>query len=340
MKKIGVEKIIFGGLLAVLIALRLTATSMTEAQAATYGPNGNLLMNVTLDGDDKISADELAKKLGDTDPDETRVFTTKSGIIWNFDGDKIKNANQGISSFKVDIKTTIDDATLKEVVGDSKAVVLDFENSGTLPGEATIRVPSSKLSSLGTTRDICVYFYNNGKLTEGQRGLVISGGYLEFTISHCSEYVIKIEEGSTKDDDDDDDHHHHEKHTVASWVKNPNEKQQLVMTGVSLPAGTSLGWAEQGDLGKLAFKAATPAGWAEAFSFNMLTSGKPEYTLKNGTMTLLIPSSYQKAGRTYAVLAIDQSGAVLCFPDTDTNNATVTANINVTGYAFDLIYTE
>ena len=342
MKKIGLEKIIFGGLLAALIALRLASPSMTmEAQAATYGTNGEEIHEYYNNDANEIN-DKISKYKGSSD--DIVSVKTKSGITWNFKGSDIRSDSK-INDFNIEVGSVTGSATgskIEKAVGEGVSVCINFRYSGDLPGKATIKVPKSSLSKLGTNKDLCVYYFNNetNKLEEGQRGLTIKDGYLEFTITHCSDYIIKVEEGSTKEDDDDDDDDHHETHTTASWIKNPNEKPALVMTGVSLPAGTSLGWAEQGDLGKLAFKAATPAGWTEAFSFNMLTNGKPEYTLKSGTMTLIIPSSYQKANRTYAVLAIDQSGAVYTYPDTDTKANTVTVNINVTGYAFDLIYTE
>ena len=363
MKKIGLEKIIFGGLLAALIALRLTAPSMTEAQAATYGTYGTSSSDrasgtgtIAYVIESSSSGSTVYANTGSNDTISEKVFyalkdkkdvtvniKTESGIEWEFNSNDLKSAlSSDDISLAVSAKSlSVDEKKAADELGDGEAVVLNFIHDGTLPGKATIRVPGSNLSSLGTSKDICVYYYNpnTSKLETIAEGCTISHGYLEFDITHCSDYVIKVVEGSTKDDDDDDDDHH-ETHTTASWIKNPNEKPALVMTGVSLPAGTSLGWAEQGDLGKLAFKAATPAGWTEAFSFNMLTNGKPEYTLKSGTMTLIIPSSYQKANRTYAVLAIDQSGAVYNYPDIDTKANTVTVNINVTGYAFDLIYTE
>lgn len=107
-----------------------------------------------------------------------------------------------------------------------------------------------------------------------------------------------------------------------------------------IAGGYNAGWQEQGELGKLAFKSATPAGWTEAFSFNLLKNGKPDLSLKSGNMTLTVPASFQKAGRKFAILALDKNGVVQVLPDTDTNPNTITVALNFEGYALELIYID
>lgn len=131
-----------------------------------------------------------------------------------------------------------------------------------------------------------------------------------------------------------------EHHEPGSWVSNPNEKQSLGMSAAGLAAGTTLGWQEQGELGKMAFTAAKPVGWSEGFSFNILTNGKADYSLKNGSLQLLIPAEYIKAGRQYAVMGIGKGGAVKVFTDQDANPNTITINLNLEGYAMELIYKD
>jgi hypothetical protein len=72
----------------------------------------------------------------------------------------------------------------------------------------------------------------------------------------------------------------------------------------------------------------------------MAINGKVDYTLKNGVLTIIIPKEFQKAGRTFAIMALDKNGRAWVYADTDTNPATVTATINVEGYAFALIYKD
>ncbi len=142
-------------------------------------------------------------------------------------------------------------------------------------------------------------------------------------------------------DDHEDDDEDEDDHTPASWILNPNEKQQLSIIFTGTPEGTCAGYQEQGAAAKAVFAAATPRGWSEAFEFNLLNKYRqPEMTLKKGTLTLTIPSEYRKAGRQFALIALTKGGQTILLPDTDTNPNTVTATINVEGYAFSLIYKD
>ena len=101
-----------------------------------------------------------------------------------------------------------------------------------------------------------------------------------------------------------------------------------------------LGRVEQGPAGKAAFTSALPTGWNMAFSFSMSMDGKNEYSLKNGTIKLYVPAEFQKAGRQFAVMALDKNGNVKVISDEDTIANLVTASPNVEGYAYELIYKD
>ena len=72
----------------------------------------------------------------------------------------------------------------------------------------------------------------------------------------------------------------------------------------------------------------------------MIVNGKTDYTVKKGVLCLNIPAEYQKAGRTFMITALDTNGKVHIYNDLDDNPATITCNIDIDGYAFDLIYRE
>ncbi len=97
---------------------------------------------------------------------------------------------------------------------------------------------------------------------------------------------------------------------------------------------------KEGVAAQAVLSASRPAGYVQAFTFNMAVNGKVEYTLKNGVLTIIIPKEFRKAGRTFAIMALDKNGKAVIFNDTDTNADTVTAAINVEGYAFSLIYKD
>ncbi len=132
-----------------------------------------------------------------------------------------------------------------------------------------------------------------------------------------------------------------ETHTTPSWVLNPNEKQQLVASFAGLGEGMTIGYQEQGDAAKAAIRKAMLTGYTEAFEFNILNKDRqPEMTLKQGTVTLIIPAEYQKAGRQFSLIALTEGGKTILYSDTDNDPGTITVNLNHTGYAFSLIYKD
>lgn len=113
----------------------------------------------------------------------------------------------------------------------------------------------------------------------------------------------------------------------------------FLVNGKPLP-DVAMGKMKQGIAAQAAFNVSRPAGWIEAFTFNMAIDRKVEHTLKNGVLIIIIPKEYQKTGRTFAIMGLDKKGKAWIYPDTDTNPATVTANVNFEGYAFALIYKD
>ena len=140
---------------------------------------------------------------------------------------------------------------------------------------------------------------------------------------------------SSKSDDDDDDDKTDSKHEVV------NKDVLFGSNMVGLPHGAFLAKQEQGLAARYELNKALPKGYKSAFTFNMITNGtKPEYTLKKGKFTLTIPPEFRKAGRTFAIQAIDKNGKVLLLTDSDKDPNTITVDVNLEGYAFELIYKD
>ena len=129
----------------------------------------------------------------------------------------------------------------------------------------------------------------------------------------------------------------HEDNTPAAET---NPLSLILVRTKGLPYGTFAARAEQGPAAKAALTASVPAGFKEAFTFNLITNNTTEVTLKNGGFTLLIPADLQKSGRTFKLLAIDKSGKVFILPDLDNDPTTITVKFNLEGFAFDLIYKD
>ncbi len=98
--------------------------------------------------------------------------------------------------------------------------------------------------------------------------------------------------------------------------------------------------AVQGPQAQAVFAAATPAGYRQISTFNVVVNGGINYDNKNGRLVLSISKEYQKSGRTFALIGIGTNGQPFVFTDVDTSDETITADININGYAFALICTD
>ena len=106
----------------------------------------------------------------------------------------------------------------------------------------------------------------------------------------------------------------------------------------NLLQNVSLGRQKQGLAGSVVFASSTPAGWKEAFPFSMTVNGVNDYTLKDGILKIHKPGPCQKAGRQFAVLALDKNGRIHVYQDADPQANVFSAKLDVEGYAFDLIF--
>lgn len=104
---------------------------------------------------------------------------------------------------------------------------------------------------------------------------------------------------------------------------------------------------QQGPLCRYAFKAATPVGYTEAFTFNLQTKGKDNLLHitsdpKTGEFVLYIPKGFKKDGRTFCLIGIDKYGKTKLFTDEDLKGDTITVKElgKLEGYAFSLIYID
>ena len=124
------------------------------------------------------------------------------GVTWRFNGEDIVNEPKPID-LSVQISTAEEETSstgqeIQEALDETPAVVMKFAENGQLPGKATIqvKVDYAMREYLGTDRKLCVYYYNNqtGQLELIAKDLmVISDTYVEFSITHCSYYVLTTE---------------------------------------------------------------------------------------------------------------------------------------------------
>ncbi|MCR4739815.1 MAG: hypothetical protein K5886_06090 [Lachnospiraceae bacterium] len=101
-----------------------------------------------------------------------------------------------------------------------------------------------------------------------------------------------------------------------------------------------IGKQEQGPAAKAVFSAACPRGWKEAFAMTLSKDDKQTNDKKDGIFRLYVPNAFQKAGRKYAILALDRYGNVRLLSDADSIPNVVTADLVFEGYALELIYKD
>ena len=138
------------------------------------------------------------------------IAVESDGIQWIFEGEeidesKIKDINLGTT---IEEKWFSESDVNEEIAWEQNAVVLQFADNGDLPGKATIRVKIDPVFKdyIGT-ENLYVYYYDNTtkEFKEIAAGLnTQSDGYIEFTITHNSDFVItsgpiKTQEGENPD---------------------------------------------------------------------------------------------------------------------------------------------
>lgn len=142
------------------------------------------------------------------------------------------------------------------------------------------------------------------------------------------------------DKDDDKKGKDDENSSSQSEVFNRDEVLAYSSLNGSIQGDVKIGKQKQGPLAESLFIRAIPAGWKAAFSMSMSVNGKNDYSLKNIYIVMQVPVQYQKMGRQFAFLAMDENGKVFVLNDLDPNADVVKVYPNIKGYAYYLIYKD
>ncbi len=156
----------------------------------------------------------------------------------------------------------------------------------------------------------------------------------------CREHKSEPKSEHSENDSDENGRHKHKDSDSDDVPPNPDALSIIYMKDGNIIPAARAGKQVQGTMGRLAFNQARPAGWKEAFAFNLAIDGKVDNSQKKGRLILYIPSEYQKTGRTFMILGLNKGGQVFSYTDKDENSVTVTVDLNLQGYAFDLIFKD
>ncbi len=136
--------------------------------------------------------DEMVKSdknitYGVTDEDNNLKYS------WSFASKYITNTEIPVD---LEIEVKKENNKVDKKLNNKNAVYVEFKHHGELPGPATVKVYVG--DSYKVNKKVHIYYYDEAQdkiLKVGNKPVtVLEGGYIEFTISHCSTYFVMEEE--------------------------------------------------------------------------------------------------------------------------------------------------
>ena len=204
-------------------------------------------------------------------------------------------------------------------------------DSGAATGTYTVNIPSDV-----TTANKLYVFAEDVSSSAGSNMTDYASNMVDVTTK--SSAPIPHHNDSNNSDNNDSN---------SGGSSNPKEEayvNPLVWYYEANPIGSLCLIEHQGPMCVAAFNAATPNGYKEAFSFNLLLAEnglfKASHVKKYGKFVLNFPKEWQKPGRKFILIGIDKFGNTKTFSDMDLSDETFTTMLDVDGYAFSLIYID
>lgn len=168
-----------------------TVTS-TVIDKITNGKASNIVVFASQDA--SVSA-EVINKLKETGKTLSIGVVDDNGkvnAIVTLDGSKLGNASSDFTlKITVDVKSnTVSKAASNAGIASDKYNVIDFNYSGKLPG--TFKVAVNVAGKFADGTQLALYYNNEsaGQLENQYQVTTVTGGFAEFAIDHCSQYVL------------------------------------------------------------------------------------------------------------------------------------------------------
>ena len=138
------------------------------------------------------------------------IVLESAGIQWIFNGQSITEENIKEINLNTMIEEDFssDSEASEELSREQKAIIQSFEDNGPLPGPAKIRVKMDyAFQSYVGTENLYVYYYDNTNEKfelVGEKLTITDDEYLEFTITHNSDFVITSGPIKTQEEENPD----------------------------------------------------------------------------------------------------------------------------------------
>ncbi len=303
---------------SVLFSSARGESKSSDFRTGTTTNSSTNIWNLTLQAGSGFAATRKSGETGNVEAGNSlTVYVTNAGA---------PDADSGVTFNQISAMLVDDDGTVI-VYGKIADSVTAGDISVTIPtgvadGNYKLKVFAEKVNSS-----------NSSNLTDYATNMAS----IDVTIVNPS--TPPIPHHNDSDSSSDDSNSGSSKNTNGEFYVNP-----LVWTYKANQTGSMCLIEHQGSICVAAFKAATPKGFTEAFSFNllMIENGyfKPNFIMKNGEFVLYIPKEWQKAGRIFVLIGIDKNGKTQTFTDKDLNDESFTTTLNIEEYAFSLIYSD
>ncbi len=140
----------------------------------------------------KISKDVLAEiKANKNKVTYESKKDDKVVYAWTFDGAKITNSDLAVDLGLV-IGSSDNEKDIKAIIpkGKEAPLVLHFKHNGNLPTGTSVKVNVGE--TYKNNEILTLYYYNETakKLEEAVTNIKVKDGFAEFTLEHCSDYVL------------------------------------------------------------------------------------------------------------------------------------------------------
>ena len=174
-------------LAAVRTSVNLETLAQTDGLNLVAQQDGDNALNVSgqlFDDLKAANADALTLKVWTADEDLAATWTFPKADL----AQTTTDVNLGVDAELSNEETSVVDAKLPAGVA---AQTVSFAHSGALPGKATVQVPLTE-SDLPTGEDLGLYYIdpNTGALELQETDVAVTNGNLQFTIEHCSSYLV------------------------------------------------------------------------------------------------------------------------------------------------------